>query len=406
MRVARWALAALWIACFVVGADLPSTFADGANPPPPPPPEWRGARPRAPVPLQPPPGAQQVPVPDVRGMSQADAIRALFEAGLRPGETDRVALEQLEAEHGRRYEPGIVVQQAPRPSVGDSPSWADRGSVVHLRLSEGTAPARAPLPVVPPADPGSQPLPPGVPYIPPTTGGVPAQPPPPSWPGVTPPPAGPGPTSVPYAPYTPYVPPAAQPLDPTPEPIDAALLGSTVRRRTRLACDRGRGSWHFRARGGYAWWLGTDSGSAGAFAGGDLGYTFGDCWGVDVFYRYSSTRFSRTMGGITFQDGGDIHFTGLKATYESAVSRYSDWFFWAGLGMGWVKTRRFANDDSGFGILGETGVGYLLNNSARIRLGVNIDALFTSVGRRLPANDTASRWLTAVAPTLGLELDF
>ncbi len=385
MRWASCALAALSL--LLVNVDTAWARGGERSPPPPPPPGAPGAPQPAPMPDT---TSALVPVPDVRGMTYDEAARALFAAGLSLGGTERVSIEQLETELGRTYGPGIVVQQSPHPSAGEKPSWLARGSAVWLRMSAGDAPA--PIAPVPPVVPVPVPVPGDLPLA--TN-----LPPPPPSPGSVYVPPQPGPTTVPY------VPPATQPLDPTPEA--ALLLGERrVRRRVRLACERGRGQWHLRAKSGWAWWFGSDSGDSGAVAGADLGYTFDGCVGVDVFYRFAATRNDRTTGGTTIEDAGDFHFLGLKATYESQITSTGPWFFWAGLGGGYQWSARFMNNDTGFGLLGDAGIGYLASRNIRIRFGVQIEALLTSAGRNDPIDDGTKRWLTSVAPTLGVEFDF
>ena len=93
-----------------------------------------------------------VPVPDVRGMTEAQARQVLNRAGLRLGGSEAVSEAVLKSQFGRTYDPGTVVQQSPPPSVSDQPSWVRRGGDVWLRVAAGRA--RAPTPVVP-AQPGT-----------------------------------------------------------------------------------------------------------------------------------------------------------------------------------------------------------------------------------------------------------
>ena len=63
-------------------------------------------------------------------------------------------------------------------------------------------------------------------------------------------------------------------------------------------------------------------------------------------------------------------------------------------------------NDDGIAGFGEAGLGYMLSNAMRIRLGLNVHAMDTVTGRLDPANDTSSRLLWLIAPTLGFDLDF
>ena len=123
------------------------------------------------------------------------------------------------------------------------------------------------------------------------------------------------------------------------------------------------------------------------------------CLDVDQGRVVKGTNF------VNLQDAGDIHFIGAKLTYEQSFSRDSPLYIWAGIGPGWFKTRRFAQDDDGFGMLGEVGLGYVINDTFRLRLGTNIMALNTRAGRMLPANDGSRRWVTTVAVVAGIEID-
>lgn len=412
--------------------------ADDRVPPPPPPPD-------ASLPVAPAPAgltAARVPVPDVRGRSEQDAMREIAAAGLRVGGVERVSVARLQAELGQRYTIGLVVQQAPPPSTGASPSWSARGTEVWLRVAaatdEGTvrvpAPAVPATPVAPlepvvPTVPVPQPSRPTTP-LPPTSRVTPAQPsyplgstpprPPPPYPitgsalpSVTPQPMQPMQPVAPLAPLQPApqpldpIQPAPQPFDPVQPPptaSDLALLGE-IRSSVSLPCERRRGRWHARGLGGGTFWFGTDKGDPGWYAGLDLGHTFSGCFGVDAYYRFSSGTFDRTLAGGRLEDGGGWHHVGLKGTYMSSFSRSSQFFGWIGLGVGWFTAEDYAREDDGFEGYAELGVGYMASRNTRVRLGVMFHAMDTKATREDPARDGTSRLLWIVAPTLSLELD-
>jgi hypothetical protein len=251
-------------------------------------------------------------------------------------------------------------------------------------------------------------VPPTTPYVPPTTPYV-----PPTTPYVPP--------TTPYVPpTTPYVPPTTTapvaPVQPAPTwqppcpatvapPADAALIGA-VPSRVRLACERGREKAHFRALGGWAFAFGDDTPDSGAYAGGDLGYTFDGCIGIDVFYRYASARFDRQVPAGLLEDGGDTHHIGLKVTYEASLDSSSGLYVWFGIGPEYFWTERYTNNDDGFGGMAELGIGYLLSDDVRARLGVSVHGFSSSAGRLNAVNDGSDRFLWTVAPTLGIEIDF
>jgi len=371
-----------------------------------------GTTPRGVVPLGAPPAPRQVPIPDVRGLGEAAALRALAESGLRVGGIERVSVARLQAELGRTYAIGLVVQQAPRPSTGSQPSWLARGAPVWLRVAsardEGVVhparqPARPRQPVRPrlPVRP-RQPVQPRVPYVPPYAGPVPQ--PTVARPPVTRPPVAQPPIAQPRA-----VPPSiSQPppfRDTTISPTSDLGPAGPLRKRLALRCERRLASWHLRPVGGGVFPQGDDKGDTGYLAGVDLGRTFSNCFGVDFFYRYVDTSFDRDVPGGLLQDAGQIHTAGLKLTFNKSLGSNSRMFFWAGLGAGYFTTSGLQHDDEGVAGYGELGLGYLLSDALRIRLGGNVIAMDTDAGRRAAANDRSKRLLWLAAPTLSLELD-
>ena len=382
----------------------------------------------------------RVPVPDVRGMTESQARDALNRAGLRLGGAEPVDMATLQREFGRTYAAGTIVQQSPPPSVADQPSWLPRGDQVWVRVAAGSATIQTPraLPPIP-----TQPGVPSQPTL--TTPPMPTQPPipaPPAQPGVvtrvpttyTPevrfpstrsagvPPRPPPPYSLDGAPVAPAprtVIPVPQPTQPnrpigvvpqTPAPTaQVPVPQASTPTRTgcyTLSCERKENGWHIRASGGVGFWTGTDSPDLGFYGGIDLGYSMCNCIGIDVFYRYAGTQFDRTLANGLLEDSGDFHTIGLKATFDKSFSDTSRWYWWAGLGVGYFKSRRFQVDDDGVTGYAELGVGYMLSNSMRARLGLNVQALDTVTGRADPANDNSGRLLMLWAPTLGIDLDF
>ena len=384
-----------------------------------------------------------VPVPDVRGMTEAQARQVLNRAGLRLGGSEAVSEAVLKSQFGRTYDPGTVVQQSPPPSVSDQPSWVRRGGDVWLRVAAGRA--RAPTPVVPaqpgtatvpgttipsppagvpgttiPAPPSSMPRTPSMPTtvtrVPTTTtpapvrttwaGNTPPRPPPPYALEGSPMPAQPR-TVIP-APVTttPSAPIGTVPATPA-QPAAPAPAAATAPRCFTLSCERKENGWHVRANAGAAFWAGPDSGDIGLYGGVDLGYTMCDCIGFDAFYRYAGTQFDRTLPNGLLEDSGDFHTVGLKATFDKSFGENSRWYWFAGLGAGYYKSRRFQVDDDGVSAFGEAGLGWMLSNSLRLRLALNVHTLFNAkVGRNNPANDNSGRTLWLFAPTLGFDLDF
>ena len=394
-------------------------------------PAWADEAPtgRGVVPLQAPPGARQVPVPDVRGLSEAAAARALTEAGLRLGGVERVGVARLRAELGRTYVVGQVVQQAPRPSTGNQPSWLARGAPVWLRSAaptdEGvirapTQPTQPRVPVQPtqprvpvqPTQPDARPRAPLVPVEPYPYRGTPPVPPPPydipgsQRPVVQQPPIYDQPV-VQQPPI--YDQPVVQQPPPFQDPGVQAppsdgLFGD-IRARVGLPCERRQERWHLRPVGGAAFSLGDDSGDGGFYAGVDFGRTFSGCFGVDVFYRYADSRFDRDVPGGILEDAGGFHNIGIKGTYNASIGGNDQLFWWIGLGVSYFLSTDLQNDDEGVAGYGEVGIGYMLSNTIRIRLGANVHAMDTDAGRFLAANDTKKRLLWIVAPTLSVELD-
>jgi hypothetical protein len=363
-----------------------------------------------------------VPVPDVRGMTTSQARAVLEEAGLRLGGTEQVDEATLKRDFGRTYAAGTVVQQAPPPSIDDQPSWLARGREVWLRIAAApgqpsSAPAiPRPVPLIPSRPTVTTHTPtPAAPYRSASstwTGSVPPRPPPPFSLDGSPLPSARRTVIAPPQPYQPSRPigmapqapraPVA-PVAPTqPLPQAAAQAAPCF----TLSCERKENGWHVRANAGVAFWAGQDSGDMGFYGGMDLGYTMCSCVGIDAFYRYAGSQFDRTLPNGLLEDNGDFHTVGVKATFDKTFSKNSRWYWFAGLGVGYFKSRRFQVDDDGIAGFAELGTGYMLSNALRIRLGLNVHAMDTSTGRMNPAQDDDSRMLWLFAPTLGFDLDF
>ena len=170
-----------------------------------------------------------------------------------------------------------------------------------------------------------------------------------------------------------------------------------------LPCERGVQQWHVRALGGYSTWFGTDAGEDCGYLGADVGRSLcGSCWSVDAFWRGHTAHFDREGGG---EDGGTWNHLGVKASYERSLGG-GRWFAWAGAGPEYFWTSDYLHDDSGFGVFGEGGIGYVVNRNLRVRAGVNAHGMNTDVGRTSAADDGDSRWLWIVGPVVGLEIDF
>jgi hypothetical protein len=218
-----------------------------------------------------------------------------------------------------------------------------------------------------------------------------------------PPMPAPGPVvqATPYA-QTPYAAAPAAPQAPTTSRY--APPGERCYSGCGLPCADGISQWHVRGVLGYAFAFGDDPPNECLYWGLDLGRTFCGCWGLDLFYRYHSGQFDRANLPQPTKDGGEWHHVGAKFTYEFGFG--GRWYGWAGIGPEYWWTNDFLNDDSGFGVFGELGVGYVINQSWRVRAGVNVHGLDTDVTRENPANDGQSRWLWFVAPVIEVEFSF
>lgn len=247
-----------------------------------------------------------------------------------------------------------------------------------------------------------------------------------TWPtnaGRPPPPPPPPDTSipvvgVPQAGCAPVTPVAGVPCaPPAPPPTTAPrLTRRVVPQRTRkgcgLLCEDGISKWHIRGVGGAAFFAGTDPAENCIYWGADVGRTFCGCWGLDAYYRYNSGRFDLLTPPGLVKDGGGWHHVGAKVTYERGFSQGSRLYWWGGIGGGYFWTQDYLQNDSGVEVYGEAGIGYVLNDTWRIRIGVNAHGMDTNVTRlrRWPVApgtfDRSSRWLWIVAPVGEIEANF
>jgi hypothetical protein len=202
-----------------------------------------------------------------------------------------------------------------------------------------------------------------------------------------------------------------------PPPATAPMVRSGCWSGCGLPCQEGIGEcFHVRGVFGYHWFVGEDApDGACTYWGFDVGRTLcgsecSGCWGFDAFFRTHGARFDRELpvtGGPApvAEDGGDWYHVGLKATYEQAFGR-SRFYWWAGAGPEYWWTDGYVQDDSGFGVFAEAGVGFVLDTHWRLRAGVNVHGLSTDVGRLDPMDDGDSRWLWVVAPVIEVEGSF
>jgi hypothetical protein len=165
--------------------------------------------------------------------------------------------------------------------------------------------------------------------------------------------------------------------------------------------------WHARGVFGWAFFFGDDPADNCLYWGVDLGRTFCGCWGLSAFYRYNSGQFDRVNDPNRVRlDGGAFHHVGAKIEYGRSFGT-SKFYWWTGFGPEYWWTQDYLHDDSGFGLFGEAGIGYVVNQNLKIRAGVNVHALFDAkVGREDPANDGEGRLLWIVAPVIEAEVSF
>ncbi len=204
---------------------------------------------------------------------------------------------------------------------------------------------------------------------------------------------------VAFAYTTPCAPPPCAPPPCAPPPCAAPCPPEPC----GLPCERCESDWHVRALGGFSFWLGTDAGDNCGYVGADVGRNLcGSCWSIDGFWRGHSAQFDRDPSG---HDGGTWNHVGVKASYERSLGG-GRWFAYGGAGPEYFWTNDYLHDDSGFGVFGEAGIGYVVSRHFRVRAGLDVHGMYTDAGRQSPADDGNSRWLWVVAPVVGLEFDF
>ena len=140
----------------------------------------------------------------------------------------------------------------------------------------------------------------------------------------------------------------------------------------------------------------------------DVGRTFCGCWGLDFFYRWHGCQFDRALVGTTAlgQDGGGFHHIGGKITWETSFGG-SRFFWYVGVGGSYWWTQDLVTNDQGGALFGETGFGYVISQSIRVRVGVDVHGIFsTDATRAQPGNDGSTRSLWVFAPNAGIEIDF
>lgn len=379
--------------------------------------------------------AENVPVPDVRGLSEAQARRAVAAAGLVLGGVERLDVAEVERTLGRRYAAGVVFQQAPPPSSAQLPSMLPRGGRVWLRVTSGGATRTTPVVPTPPVPTPPVPTPPvatppgrtptvPMPVAPRGTtprsypGGT-RPPPPPAPPGVTTPttPVPPGPATVPM----PTQPVPTRPLVVDPgradiagfvevpsEPRSPPGAAGTPTQRTQysLPCERLRDVWSIQGIGGWAFTAGSDAGDDNFIAGFDVTRWWDGCFGLGLYYRYTAQTFDRRVPGGILEDAGGFHHLGIKLSYQSTFSPGSAWYWWAGLGFGWFGTAEYQRDHSGFEGYGAAGIGYLFHRRMRLRAGLDLHVTPTKAGRFDPGRDGSTRILWWFNPHIALEFDF
>jgi hypothetical protein len=273
-----------------------------------------------------------------------------------------------------------------------------------VRRTTAAARAAAPNPFVRTADEGvppswstpapvGAPTPSGYPYAAPAAG-TPMPPPPPNIAGGQ------------AAPVVRYVAPTTDYNTYAAAPAAAVPLSQRCWTGCGLPCESGISSWHARLVGGWPLYEGTDTPESCSYWGVDLGRTHCGCWGYDLYYRMSGAKFDREgyPDGIT-RDGGLTHHVGGKLTWERSIAN-SKFYFWTGLGAGYYFTSDYVEDSDGFEVFGELGLGYVFNETFRLRAGLNVHGADTDTGRKNFADVGKGRWLWLLAPVAELEVNF
>lgn len=194
-----------------------------------------------------------------------------------------------------------------------------------------------------------------------------------------------------------------------------------------LPCEQRKNEWHVRAVAGKAFQFGADAGDGCFYYGADIGQVRCHCIGYDLFYRTTSCDEGKGLLGLapipdptasivlpvefprngsSTKDGGRISWVGAKATYQRSIVPAAHIYGWVGAGPEFFWTKDYLHDDTGFGVFAELGLGWRFSTWGALRVGVDVHADWTSVGRKAPADDGKDRLLWTVVPTIGLEIDF
>ena len=164
--------------------------------------------------------------------------------------------------------------------------------------------------------------------------------------------------------------------------------------------------WHVRAGGGATFGvLGMDPPDPGPTAGADVGVTFARGVGVDAFYRADVVRFRLADDPDLTKDGGTLHHVGVKLTYETPRTPGRPLGMYAGAGPTWTFTDGFAATSSGLGVHGEAGLSLDLGARWRVRVGAELRAFASDVGRNVAADAGRDRWVYTVSPVVFLQFD-
>ena len=205
-----------------------------------------------------------------------------------------------------------------------------------------------------------------------------------------------------------YTTPAPCPPAPCAAPVPLAQRGWCG---CGLPCKYGS-QWVIRGVAGWPFWIGTDAPDPCLYWGVDVGRTHCGCWGWNIYYRWSGCEFERAPApdlppGTTYtsKHDGVIHHLGAKATYDFGFGE-SKFYAWAGLGAGYFWTEGLLENDDGWELFAELGVGYVLSRNWKIRAGVNAHGADVSAGRKYSSEIGESRWLWLVAPVIELEVSF
>ena len=199
-----------------------------------------------------------------------------------------------------------------------------------------------------------------------------------------------------------------EPRMPTGSPY--AMPGERTWNCCGLPCESGISMWQFGVVAGGCFYFGEDAGEPCSYAGINFGRTFCGCWGLDLFYRWHSGRFERDLpNGQTFDDGTEWpdgwHHIGIKFNYGRSISG-SRFYWFVGAGPEYWWTEGYIDDDSGFGIYAEAGIGYRISQNFSVQAAVMAHGMDTEVTRKNPLDDGDSRWMWVVAPTVGVHVHF